>query len=153
MKQIGILFLSLFIFFGCKKDDSLSVQEQFAVDLEMIDSYLDENGIQAEIHERVQKSILQYSFGDGDSPNVTNSVTVKYKGLFFDGRVFDQSSSLTFNLTGLIPAWQIMIPELNVGGKITMYAPSGYCYGTRGFGSTIPPNASLIFEVELLDIN
>lgn len=141
----------MFILFGCKKDDGLSAQEQFEIDLEMIDAYLDENDIQADVHESGIRYVTNVE-GGGISPGVTDNVTVKYKGTLFDGTVFDQNPSISFNLSGLIPAWQIMIPEMNVGGKITMYAPSGYCYGTRGSGS-IPPNTNLIFEVELLSVN
>lgn len=153
MKKIKILFITLLIV-GCGKDDgeSISAQEQFEIDVEVIDSFLEENDIQADIHPSGIRYVTSVS-GGGISPSSTDNVTVKYKGLLLNGTVFDQSSSATFNLTGLIPAWQIMIPEMNVGGKITMYAPSGYCYGTRGSGSSIPPNTNLIFEVELLDVN
>ncbi|NJN77920.1 MAG: hypothetical protein HC803_05960 [Saprospiraceae bacterium] len=58
---------------------------------------------------------------------------------------------LEFGLNQVIRGWQIAIPMLQKGGKGTFYIPSGLAYGSRGAGGVIPPNAVLIFDVELLD--
>jgi len=64
---------------------------------------------------------------------------------------YDRGQPLEFGLNQVIPGWQQAIPLLQKGGKGTFYIPSGLAYGTRGAGGAIPPNAVLIFEVELID--
>lgn len=151
MKKLYIILVGLFVF-ACGDDDTVSAEEQFSIDTELIDQYLMENDIDAKTH----ASGIRYVddvVGGGISPTINDRVKVKYKGYLLDGTVFDENSQgFTFSLSRLIPAWQIMIPEMKVGGKMTIYAQSGYCYGTRGSGS-IGPNESLIFEIELVSLN
>ncbi|MTI22042.1 hypothetical protein E1176_13510 [Fulvivirga sp. RKSG066] len=91
--------------------------------------------------------------GEGSNPNICNSVTVNYVGkLMSNGSVFDKSSNpVTFPLSALITGWQIGIPLIASGGEVTLYIPSVYAYGSRGSGS-IPPNANLIFDIDLLEV-
>ncbi|WP_298335577.1 FKBP-type peptidyl-prolyl cis-trans isomerase [uncultured Erythrobacter sp.] len=94
--------------------------------------------------------------GLGESPTPADTVTVHYEGSFIDGNVFDSSYSrgqpATFPLSGLIPAWELAIPQMRVGETIELAAPSNLAYGPRGRGGRIPGGATLLFKVELIGI-
>ena len=80
-----------------------------------------------------------------------------YKGTFPDGKEFDSSyqrgEPTEFPLNGVIPCWTEGVQKMKVGGKARLTCPPGIAYGSRGAGRVIPPNATLMFEVELLGIN
>jgi FKBP-type peptidyl-prolyl cis-trans isomerase FkpA len=143
---LAALFLS-----ACNKDDTISPEEQLRIDQEKIQQYLSEKGLTAQTLPS-GLSYIHTLVGTGGSPSVQSTVSVKYKGYFLDGKVFDQSGSLavTFPLSNLIPAWQEGIPLMKKGGKTTLFCPSALAYGTRGAG-TIPPNTPLIFDIELVN--
>lgn len=88
-------------------------------------------------------------------PTVADVVTVHYEGKLLDGRVFDSSFArgqpATFPLGQLVPGWQIAIPRMGVGETIEIAIPSDLAYGPVGRGP-IPPNATLVFKVELIGI-
>jgi FKBP-type peptidyl-prolyl cis-trans isomerase FkpA len=91
--------------------------------------------------------------GAGAKPTATSTVKVTYKGTFPDGKVFDQSRSpITFPLNGVIKCWTEGLQLMKVGGKARLVCPPSIAYGARGAGSAVPPNATLVFEVELLGI-
>jgi FKBP-type peptidyl-prolyl cis-trans isomerase FkpA len=92
--------------------------------------------------------------GTGPQVNVTDTVVVHYKGwLYSDGSIFDQTKEkpATFPLGRLIKGWQLAVPQCRVGGTIRIYIPSGLAYGMRTFATTIPPNSTLVFDVEILE--
>jgi FKBP-type peptidyl-prolyl cis-trans isomerase len=95
--------------------------------------------------------------GSAAHPKVENKVKVHYKGTLLDGSEFDSSYSrgepAEFPLGGVIQGWQKAIPLLGKGGKGTFIIPSGLAYGEQSPSPAIPPNSTLVFEVELLDIN
>jgi len=95
--------------------------------------------------------------GKGASPNAADSVRVHYRGRFPDGREFDSSYSrgqpAVFPLNRVIRCWTEGVQRMKVGGKAKLTCPAAIAYGERGAGATIPPNAVLQFEVELLAIN
>jgi FKBP-type peptidyl-prolyl cis-trans isomerase FkpA len=95
--------------------------------------------------------------GTGASPSATDKVKVHYRGTFPDGKEFDSSykrgEPIEFPLNGVIPCWTEGVQRMKVGGKAKLTCPSAIAYGTRGAGGVIPPNATLLFEVELLGIN
>jgi FKBP-type peptidyl-prolyl cis-trans isomerase FkpA len=91
--------------------------------------------------------------GTGEKPAATSTVKVTYKGTFPDGKVFDQSTSpITFPLNGVIKCWTEGLQLMKVGGKAQLVCPPSIAYGSRGAGNAVPPNATLVFEVELLGI-
>ena len=105
------------------------------------------------------ESGLQYQVlkkGDGATPTQQDSVTVHYKGTLIDGTEFDSSYSrgepTSFGVGGVIPGWTEALQLMKVGSKYKLFIPPNLAYGTRGAGGKIGPNATLIFEVELLDI-
>ena len=103
--------------------------------------------------------------GDGAIATSGSDVTVHYTGWLYDesapdrrGRKFDSSRDrgepFTFLLGAgkVIRGWDDGVAGMRVGGKRTLLIPSDYAYGRRGAGRVIPPNASLVFQVELLDV-
>ena len=102
---------------------------------------------------------LQYKVvrpGDGPSPLQTDKVKVHYRGTLTDGTVFDSSydrgQPISFNVSGVIKGWTEALLLMQVGAKWELTIPSVLGYGARGGGATIPPNSTLLFEVELLEI-
>lgn len=94
--------------------------------------------------------------GTGAQPKATDMVKVHYRGTFPDGREFDSSykrnEPTQFPLNGVIACWTEGVQRMKVGGKARLTCPPGIAYGARGAGGTIPPNATLHFEIELLSI-
>ena len=81
-----------------------------------------------------------------------HQVTVKYKGYNLDNKVFDQSDNgITFSLNQVIKGWQLGIPLFKKGGKGKLIMPSRLAYYSTGSGTSIPPFAPLVFEVELVN--
>jgi FKBP-type peptidyl-prolyl cis-trans isomerase FklB len=92
--------------------------------------------------------------GHGKQPVASDTVTVNYKGTFLDGSVFDQSQAgapATFPIENLIPAWKDALVKMHEGDHWIIYVPSDLAYGPDGSGP-IPPNATLIFDMELLKV-
>ena len=94
--------------------------------------------------------------GSGKSPSASSTVEVNYRGTLTNGKEFDSSykrnQSIKFPLSGVIPCWTEGVQMMKVGGKARLVCPPELAYGSRGAGQDVPPNATLIFEVELLDI-
>jgi FKBP-type peptidyl-prolyl cis-trans isomerase len=102
---------------------------------------------------------LQYKVikaGTGKAPQATDVVRTHYRGTLIDGTEFDSSyrrnEPATFPVNGVIPGWTEALQLMPVGSKWQLFVPSKLGYGESGAGETIGPNATLIFEVELLGI-
>ena len=96
--------------------------------------------------------------GNGASPTASDKVKVHYRGTFPDGKEFDSSykrnEAIEFPLSGVIECWTEGVQRMKIGGKAKLTCPASIAYGERGAGGgLIPPNATLLFEVELIAIN
>ena len=94
--------------------------------------------------------------GTGASPKSSETVKVHYRGVLENGKEFDSSYSrgqpATFPLNRVIPCWTEGVQTMKPGGKAKLVCPPGLAYGSRGVPGTIPPDSTLVFEVELLEI-
>lgn len=120
-------------------------------------AFLAANGERKEV--TTLKSGLQYEVlkaGDGPKPKATDTVRCHYHGTLIDGTVFDSSvrrgQPADFPVGGVIAGWVEALQLMPVGSKWKLYIPYNLGYGARGAGQSIPPYATLIFEVELLQI-
>lgn len=108
---------------------------------------------------KVTASGLQYKViteGKGPMPKASDTVKVHYRGTLLDGSEFDSSykrnEPAVFTVNGVIKGWTEALQLMKVGSKWQVFLPSALAYGERGAGQVIGPNATLIFEVELLSI-
>ncbi|WP_297572086.1 FKBP-type peptidyl-prolyl cis-trans isomerase [uncultured Deefgea sp.] len=94
--------------------------------------------------------------GTGPAPKASDTVSVHYRGTLENGTEFDSSykrgKPATFPLSGVVPCWTEGVQKIKVGGKAKLVCPPQLAYGSRGIAGVIPANATLIFEVEVLEI-
>ena len=102
---------------------------------------------------------LQYQIltsGAGKSPSITNRVKCHYTGMLLDGTVFDSSvqrgEPAEFGVNQVIAGWTEALQLMKEGDKWRLFIPSDMAYGARGAGNSIPPHATLIFDVELIEV-
>jgi FKBP-type peptidyl-prolyl cis-trans isomerase FklB len=102
---------------------------------------------------------LQYKViksGTGKKPKITDSVTTHYRGTLVDGTEFDSSykrgQPVTFPVSGVIAGWTEALQLMEEGAKWQLFVPPNLAYGERGAGGVIGPNATLIFEIELITV-
>lgn len=126
-------------------------------ELEKGEAFLKENAKKEGV--KTTASGLQYQVlkeGDGKAPKATDVVKVHYKGTLLDGKEFDSSykggQPIEFPLNRVIPGWTEGVQLMKEGAKYKFFIPAKLAYGERGAGGVIPPNATLIFEVELLEV-
>lgn len=152
MKRKFVLFACLSILFISSCNKKLSPEEQMEKDLEIIANYISTNNLNAQSTSTGLHYVI-LDEGTGNFPSSTDDVTVRYKGYFTDGAVFEQSDNagITFNLQQVISGWTEGIPKFKEGGEGILLLPSALAYGPDG-NSSIPPNTVLIFDVTLLDI-
>ena len=120
-------------------------------------AYMEEMSANEDV--QTTESGLQYIVtdpGEGDSPVAADSVEVHYEGRLIDGSVFDSSfergQTVTFGLTQVIPGWTEGLQLMKPGGKFKFIIPPELGYGEGGAGQMIGPNATLVFDVELISI-
>jgi len=121
-------------------------------------AYMAENGAKKGV--KTTESGLQYEVltaGKGKSPKTTDTVKVHYRGHLIDGTEFDSSYArnepVSFPLDGVIPGWTEGLQLMQEGGKSRLVIPADLAYGPGGMGNAIGPNETLVFEVELLEVN
>lgn len=121
-------------------------------------SQQDKNTSQTQAQDATELKIEDTVVGTGTEALKDSTVTVHYTGTLLDGTKFDSSVdrgapfTTKLGVGGVIKGWDEGIPGMKVGGKRTLTIPSSMGYGATGAGADIPPNAGLIFEVELLEV-
>jgi FKBP-type peptidyl-prolyl cis-trans isomerase FklB len=102
---------------------------------------------------------LQYKVikeGTGKKPKLADAVTAHYRGTLIDGTEFDSSykrgQPANFQVSGVIPGWTEALQLMGEGAKWQLFIPSNLAYGERGAGAVIGPNATLVFEIELISV-
>jgi FKBP-type peptidyl-prolyl cis-trans isomerase FklB len=94
--------------------------------------------------------------GSGNKPKLTDTVTAHYRGTLIDGTEFDSSyrrgQTVSFPVSGVIPGWIEALQLMEEGANWQVFIPPNLAYGERGAGRDIGPNATLIFEIELISI-
>ncbi|WP_425393027.1 FKBP-type peptidyl-prolyl cis-trans isomerase [Ekhidna sp.] len=147
-----------------------AAEKQMVIDNELLDTYLEEKGIDAQTTESGLRYVIKEE-GTGPKPEVGQSVKVNYAGYVLSGEYFDTSIESIAKEQGIyregrvyepftfpigqgrvIKGWDEGIALLNVGTKATLYIPSPLGYGSRSSGNVIKPNSILVFDVELVDI-
>ena len=145
----------------CRSKSFMSLQDKLKAMLqsktEEQEKYLQDNAAKEGVI--TLPSGLQYlvlKAGDGEKPGARTMVTVHYEGSLIDGKVFDSSykrgNPATFGVHQVIPGWTEALQLMPVGSKWRLFIPSSLGYGARGAGGSIPPHATLIFDVELLSM-
>jgi len=121
---------------------------------QVLDAAAKEPGAEVFASGMVYRSLRE---GKGASPTAMDRVRVHYRGTFPDGREFDGSyggEPIDFPLRKVIKCWTAGLQKMKVGGKAKLTCPSSVAYGEKGAGDgEIPPNATLLFEIELIAIN
>jgi len=138
------------------EQEARKAEEESMKSMEAGIAFLEENGKREGV--TTTESGLQYEIitkGDGPMPTEASTVSVFYEGTLLDGTVFDgnfdSDDPLSFQLSGVIRGWTEGLQLMPVGSTYMFYLPSNLGYGPQG-GGPIPPNAALIFKVELLGI-
>lgn len=129
--------------------DSLPAYEDVS-----IRKYMLANGLQPNDFVKTNTGIYYKinELGTGDFLSNTASFKASYDLKFLDGQAFQKADSVTFGLKGLIAAWQEVLPNVKENGKVRMLIPSSQAYGIEGNSTTIPPFASLDYDIKVLNI-
>ena len=140
MRKVGLFLILTALGAGCASDKGNEIQ-------------FDHKAVLKEMQ------VEDLGSGTGTAAELGDRLTVRYVGKFEDGKVFDSSEQtgqdFSFHLgkREVIPAWDAGLVGMKAGGKRKLIVPPQLAYGARGFGSRIPPNKVLIYEVELIKIS
>ena len=152
MKYLFALLTVIFIS-SCQSDDGKSITDYTKQNETEILNFIDDNNLEAQKSNSGLYYVIQEQ-GVGDHPTISSSVTVKYKGYYTNGKIFDESDDegITFGLQQVISGWTEGITYFKEGGKGMLLVPSRLAYGSEDTRS-IPGGSVLIFDIELLKIN
>lgn len=150
---LGVM-VSCGLFTGCsKKDDTCTamIAPAPASEVDALEQYLSTNKIDATKDSHGFYYKIEAA-GSGSRPeDICTEVSVNYKGTLTNGSVFDHNEDVRFQLKGLIKGWQLGIPLIGTGGKITLYIPPSLGYGASA-SNGIPGNSILIFSIDLIKV-
>ncbi len=153
-EKVFFFFLVLIISIGScdSENDAYDPYKQFQEDIEAIDSYLDNNGIDA----YRDRSGIRFLIGEigtlGLPPKLNQTVKINYRGgLFTTGEIFDSNTTEGILSTYGVDGWKLGVSLFPEGTKGTIFVPSGLAYKNQAVGS-IPPNSILVFDIELLEV-
>jgi FKBP-type peptidyl-prolyl cis-trans isomerase len=140
------------------QEDRAAQRERMAAEnLEASRKFLEQNAGRDGVKQTA--SGLQYEVkkaGSGAQPKPSDTVVVHYRGTLIDGTEFDSSHGrgepVTFRVDEVIDGWKEALPMMREGAEWRVFIPSELAYGSRGAGQDIPPNAALIFDIELISI-
>ncbi len=139
-----------------EKEMAKQAEAQKGLDAKMIADFLAKNNIKNAQSSPSGLSYVISQEGTGATPTKGDSVTVRYTGKLFSGKVFDSNVAegikFPVGVGWVIPGWDEGLMKLKKGSKATLYVPSSLGYGAEGAGGVIPPNAALVFDVEIVDI-
>ena len=144
---------------ACGGGEPAATSGEAAANLEAAEAFLATNataeGIQT-LPSGVQYKVVTSGPANGPMPDANDLVSVNYEGTLADGEVFDSSFSrgvpYATHLDQVVPGWTEALTRMRVGDEWLIYIPPALGYGERGGGAKIPPNAALVFRVQLLDI-
>ena len=153
MKIIFLAVWATILFCSCEQKEvvPLPYKDQLSKDVAAIDNYLVANKISAEKDTSGFRYLISVK-GNDFKPVLADSIKVNYSLNLLEGRIILDKAFNTLLLDKLIKPWKYILPSIGEGGKLTLYIPSGLAYGKNGAGSSIPPNANLFFDVELIDV-
>lgn len=149
--------LMLFLITSCDSDTVFDEVEQLTVDAALIDAYLADNNLVAQVDAASGLRYIVQQEGTGAVAGFGASVIVEYTGRLLDGTEFDASIApdhfdLVIGRGDIIQGWDIGLRKFNAGTTATLFIPSGLGYGNNRQGFLIPPNSILIFDITVLDV-
>jgi peptidylprolyl isomerase len=142
------LFFLLILFFIYFTSSSLNLTTPEIISMDLDQAVTTDSGLK----------YIDIVEGTGESPQKGQKVTVHYTGTLTDGKKFDSSKdrnqpfTFTIGVGQVIKGWDEGVASMKVGGQRTLIIPPELGYGARGAGGVIPPNATLLFDVELLEV-
>ena len=135
--------------------NEVSAEQNIAEGKTFLEANAKKEGITALVS-GVQYLVIESGDSEGSSPAATDTVSVHYRGTLIDGTEFDSSYArgqpAQFPVNRVIPGWTEILQLMKPGDKWQVFIPAGSAYGARGAGENIGPGATLIFDVELLEI-
>jgi FKBP-type peptidyl-prolyl cis-trans isomerase FkpA len=152
---LGIACFGILLFFACGKASPgyyNCTDQDPSTDSSALLAFAKSNGI-TPLSDTIGLYYQIVTQGSGASPTLTSNLSVLYKASLLDGTVFDSTSGTTtrsFVLTTLVPAWQIALPRLHTGGRIKLLVPSKYGYGCVGASTSVPANTPIYFDITLV---
>ena len=153
-----VLVMSTIAWQGCKKDSSCSYTEEDmknvvapGTEVNALQQFIEKDSIDAVRDPRGFYYKIDAA-GSIDKPAPCADININYVGTLTSGKIFDEAANAPFNLSNLILGWQVGLPLIGKGGKITLYLPPSFGYKSNQVGS-VPANSILIFSIELINFN
>lgn len=154
-RMLTIALVAIVAFSACQKEKTVDGNAQLGIDTLLIKDFIAKNALTGV--KEVGKTGLFYKIIEPGSAigsyKQSSVIKANYTGRLLSGTIFDKTTGdpISFQLGGVIVGWQIGIQQIGKGGKIRLLIPSGYAYGSKG-QSSIPANAVLDFDIELVDV-